>query len=103
MRIASVADMRGILVILAVAACDTGEVSALNVEPARLDLGVQLDAPSPETFASRARRPERGGVRVTRGGTAVTAHATAGMAGAPLGTVAAGGFHSDGRTGGRAT
>lgn len=91
MRLASVADMRGILVILAVAACDAGEVSALKVEPARLDLGVQLDAPTPVTF------------RVTSGGNDVTADATYAMTGAPLGTVAAGGFHSDGRTGGRAT
>lgn len=84
------ADMRGILVILAVAACDVGEVEALQVEPARLDLGFQLDAPTPVTF------------RVTSGGNDVTADATYVMTGAPIGTIAAGSFHSDGRTGGQA-
>lgn len=77
--------------ILAVAACDVGEVGALKVEPAGLDLTVQLDAPTPATF------------RVTSDGNDVTASATYAMTGAPLGTVAADGFHSDGRTGGRAT
>jgi hypothetical protein len=91
MPLALVADMRGILVILAVAACNVGVVETLKVEPAELDLTVQLDAAIPATF------------RVTSDGNDVTAAATYAMTGAPLGAVTADGFHSDGRTGGRAT
>src|SRR5690242_1656930 len=89
--------MRGILLVLA-AGCEVGEVgkaadppAPLRVEPAALDLTVQLDAAAPAPF------------RVMSGAIDVTAKATYAMTGAPLGTVDADGFRSDGRTGGRAT
>src|ERR1043165_2951963 len=90
--------MRGIWMVLAVAGCTVGEAgeaadppAPLRVEPTALDLTVQLDAAAPAPF------------RVLSGGVDVTAKATYAMTGAPLGTVDADGFHSDGRTGGRAT
>jgi hypothetical protein len=93
-----VVDMRGIWLILAVAGCEVGEAGEapvapepLRVEPAALDLTVQLDAATPAAF------------HVMSGTIDVTAKATYAVTGTPLGTVAADGFHSDGRTGGRAT
>lgn len=84
--------MRGILVILAVTGCVVGEAAVpLRVEPAALELTVELDAATPAAF------------RVMSGAIDVTANAAYAMTGAALGTVAAGGFRSDGRTGGRAT
>ena len=84
--------------ILALAGCEVGEVGepseappvALRADPAELELTVQLDAATPAAF------------RVMNGAIDVTAIAAYAMTGAPLGTVVAGGFRSDGRTGGRA-
>jgi len=84
--------MRGILAILAVTGCYVGDPpGALRVEPAELDLTVDLDAASPVVF------------QVLSDSGDVTTSAKYTMTGAPLGTVAADGFHSNGRTGGRAT
>jgi hypothetical protein len=84
--------MRGILVILALTGCVVGEAAEpLRVEPAELELTVELDAVTPAAF------------RVMSGAIDVTADAAYAVTGTPLGTVAADGFHSDGRTGGRAT
>jgi hypothetical protein len=78
--------------ILAVTGCGVGEApAALRVEPAELELTVELDAAAPAAF------------RVMNGAIDVTAAAVYAVTGTPLGTVAADGFHSDGRTGGRAT
>src|SRR5882672_6915466 len=86
--------MRGILMILAVAGCEVGEAGelpgALRVEPAALELTIQLDAATPAAF------------RVMSGAIDVIAEAKYAVIGTPLGAVAANGFHSDGRTGGRA-
>ena len=67
------------------------EAAPLRFEPAELELTVELDAP--------ARAP----LRVLAGDADVTAEVTLALDGAPLGSVDATGFASDGRTGGRAT
>src|SRR3954471_22399576 len=90
-RLAQLADMRGILVILAVTGCYVGDApGARRVDPAELDLTVELGATTPVAFQVRSDAGD------------VTASATYKLTGAPLGTAAADGFHSNGRTGGRA-
>lgn len=80
-----------LVVLLASAGCTTSPDTPLRFEPEALQLTVDLDAPG-------APLP----LRILAGDTDVTAEAQLTLRGAPLGTVDAAGFTSDGRTGGRA-
>src|SRR5689334_13793321 len=72
------------------------ESLALRIEPASPEIVVELDVPSGIGFRVIDTRSDGSEVDVT-------ADAAWALAGAPLGTLAQGGFTSDGRTGGEVT
>lgn len=83
---------RSLVLVTAAGCSSTLEMTSLRIEPAAIDLDVDLAQPAPGVT-----------LRVFDGTSDVTAVASFSLDGAPLGTLAGGQLTSDGRTGGVAT